>query len=80
MCPALINASCEIRVVIRYIYTNSISMTAREIQHVLCARYGQIVIREGSVRGQAGEQMFTMMNEVVGRSLVVNNDLVQSVH
>lgn len=78
MCPAIDNnASCEIRVVISFLYTNN--MAAREIQHGLCALYGQIVIREGSVRRQAGAQMFTMMNEVVGRSLVVNNDLIRSV-
>jgi hypothetical protein len=49
MCPAIDNnASCEIRVVISFLYTNN--MAAREIQHGLCALYGQIVIREGSVR------------------------------
>jgi hypothetical protein len=50
MCPAIDNpASCEIRVVIRFLHTKNVS--AAEIHRELCAAvYGQNVMSEGTVR------------------------------
>jgi hypothetical protein len=57
-------------------------MRAVEIHRELCAVvYGQNVMSEGTVRQWRrmlmDKQMFTMKKEMIGRSSVVSDDLVQ---
>jgi hypothetical protein len=85
MCPATDNpASCEICAVIRFLHAKNVS--AAEIHRELCTVNGQNITSEGSVRrwckifkdGRA-KKILTMKSEVVGRPLVVSDDLFQSV-
>jgi hypothetical protein len=55
-------------------------MNAAEMHRELCAVYGQNVLSEGSVRQWRGMFKDELTGgEVVGRSYVVNDELVQTV-
>jgi hypothetical protein len=66
VCPLIDNpARCKIQAVIHFLHSKNMSDV--EIHHELCmVVYGQNVISKGIVEcSKTGEQMFTMMGEVV---------------
>jgi hypothetical protein len=83
MCPATDNpAKCEIRAVIRFLYTKN--MSAAEIHRDLCAVYGKNTMSEGIVSQQCrmfkDGQTSVYDEERSDRTSVVSNDLDQSVY